>query len=524
MTDALLRLQDSSGRARQVRPSPGRTLAQALFLEGAWPKRAYCAGLGRCGLCAVRFQSDAPDPLPEELDALSAARVAQGWRLACRRPAAPGLRLELPFAFPEAGEEHQAAVLSRQPRNGLNLAVDLGTTSVHWQLEDAGGVLARGEELNPQLAAGSEVMSRLGFALESPENARALRDAVIGRLRPLVAAGRVERMCVAGNSVMTALLLGWPLESLAAAPYRLPASGGIWTSLAAHWPPVYIPPLPAPFVGADVAAGLAHVHFGMGRSPEYPFLFADMGTNGEFILALGPEECLGASVPLGPALEGVGMRHGTMAQPGAWGDFRLGPNGIAPVALPGEGPLELDASPRITGTGYLSLLALLHGLGLVDDQGRFSSGSTPLARRLAGSLREDASGRCFVLAGDVALTGRDVEELLKVKAAFNLAFSRLLREAGIAARELKAVYLAGALGGHVRLEVLQELGFAPLGMQSRMRALGNASLAGAALLLRSVEARAWIEGLSPRIRVPLLGQEQDFSAMYLQRLVLTHVP
>lgn len=526
---AFLQLRDSLGRTRLIRPSPDHTLAQAMFLAGVLPRRAYCAGLGRCGLCAVRFAADAPEPLPEEHDALSRSNLELGWRLACRRSALPGLHIELPFPFPQVASSHegpplQGPFLARAADNDLCLAVDLGTTSVHWQLVDAAGVVAQGEDLNPQLAAGSEVMSRLGFALGHPDNARMLREVIIQGLEPLVTTAQVERMCVAGNSVMTALLLGWPLEGLARAPYSLPASGGIWTKLVAHWPRAYIPPLPAPFIGADVSAGLAHIHFNLQPAPVYPYILADMGTNGEFVLALGPDDCLAASVPLGPALEGIGMRHGAAAQPGVWVDFHIKAGKIAPVALPGDSVLEPDAEPRISGTGYLRLLALLHSVGLVDDRGRFTSGRDPLSRRLGQGLKENAAGRGFFLAENVVLTGRDVEELLKVKAAFNFAFSRLLAEAGLTAIDVQAVYLAGALGAHVRLETLEDLGFVPLGMKSRMRALGNTSLAGAALLARSTKAREWLETLCPRIYTLLLGQERDFFTQYIQRLVLTHVP
>jgi len=123
----------------------------------------------------------------------------------------------------------------------------------------------------------------------------------------------------------------------------------------------------------------------------------------------------------------------------------------------------------------------------------------------------------------VFFTGRDAPELLQVKAAFNLAFSRLLAEAGLGPDDVQTLYLAGALGEHVRPAALEELGFVPPGMQPRIRALGNTSLAGASLLVRSAQARAWIEGVAPRIRVLPIGQERDFFTQYVQRLIFTYV-
>lgn len=521
----LIRLQDASGSVRLIEAAPHLTLAQVLFLENLWPRRAFCAGLGRCGLCAVRFIAPVPQPSPEDRAVFPETRLVRGWRLACRRQALPGMEVELPFGFPPSLSPPPSSAFGRETQGELSLAVDLGTTSVQWLLNDDVGVLDSGQGLNPQLAAGSEVMSRLGFALQHPDNARMLRDVVLRWLEPLARPRPrpVGRICVAGNSVMTALLLGWPLEGLAKAPYSLPHPAGFWTRPAPDWPTTYIPPLIAPFIGADVSAGLAWVHFAQGDALRYPFLLADMGTNGEFLLALRPGEYLGASVPLGPALEGIGMSHGSAALPGVWVDFRLTAGGLAPEVLPGEASSSPQETPRISGTGYLSLLARLRGIGLLDASGRFVAGDNPLARRLEAGLEQTAAGKRLALGHGVFFTARDAEELLKVKAAFNLAFSRLLTEAGLGPDDVQAVYLAGALGEHVRPAALEELGFVPLGMQPRIRALGNTSLAGAALLVRSAQARAWIEDVAPRIRVLAIGQERDFFTQYVQRLVFTYV-
>lgn len=522
-----IRLGDASGNTRLIEARPKFTLAQAIFLENLWPKRAFCAGLGRCGLCAVRFIASVPEFSPEDQAVFSEAQLTHGWRLACRRQALPGMELELPFDFPATSaptSPSSFATAVREPQGVLSLAVDLGTTSLQWRLDDEAGTLDIGQDLNPQLAAGSEVMSRLGFALQEPGNAWMLREVVLRWLEPLARScglGPLGRICVAGNSVMTALLLGWPLEGLAKAPYALPHSAGFWTKLASDWPDAYIPPLIAPFIGADVSAGLAYLHFA--HRVQYPFLLADMGTNGEFLLALKPGCYLGASVPLGPALEGIGLSYGSAALPGVWVDFRLAAGGFAPEALSGATSAVFEATPRISGTGYLSLLARLRGIGLLDAVGRFVSGDNLLAKRLWATLEETATGKRLALGRGVFLTGRDVEELLKVKAAFNLAFSRLLAEARLVPDDLKTIYLAGALGEHVRLEALEELGFVPPGLKTRIHALGNTSLAGAALLVRSGQARDWIEAMAPRIHVLPIGQEPDFFTQYVQRLIFSYV-
>ncbi|NHZ47980.1 ASKHA domain-containing protein, partial [Nitratidesulfovibrio liaohensis] len=367
--------------------------------------------------------------------------------------------------------------------------------------------------------------------------------------------GPVQGLCVAGNSAMTAILLGREVSGLAAAPYRLDYPGGtaeILPELAdlpgltgstgrAAGPEVWIPPQPAPFVGGDVGAGMAALLYGgladapgkdsasgplhpagpgpaQAASPRFPFLLADLGTNGEFVLATGPNSALVTSVALGPALEGIGLSCGGVAQPGAIASFTLGPAGLVPTVLS-----EDDGTPaaptHLCGTGYLSLLRVLLRAGLLDEDGRFvMEPHSPLARRLAASLAEVRGERRLPLPGGLHLSAGDIEEVLKVKAAFSLAYERLLAEADMPGTALYAVYLAGALGEHARPDDLETLGFLPAGVAGRTRAVGNASLRGAELLLLRPELRARINAWRTGCRVVDLTTASDFSAVFLRHM------
>ena len=329
----------------ELTATPGDSLSRAIWLSGLLPPLPLCGGLGRCGRCRVRFFSAAPLPLPAEAEAFSQLELAEGWRLACRRqvPDAGQLDIALPpeniaghaefFGMPDreqptaAGEAADRgalvaslavqipAELAPTELAPLALAVDLGTTSVYWRAvrlphtgeKSAPEIMQQGRYLNPQAGAGADIMSRLAVAQHAQGRAvlarlarQSLRRVMDGLEHSGV--GRVERLCVAANTAMTEIFLDRPVEGLCAAPYRLGHQGHEWAEVPG-FPPVYIPPLPAPFAGGDVSAGLAAL---LAADVPRPFVLADLGTNGELALVDKAGGLLLVSVPLGPALEGIG--------------------------------------------------------------------------------------------------------------------------------------------------------------------------------------------------------------------------
>lgn len=511
-----VQVTDSAGRTVQLPADGNRTLAQVVYLSGDFEAPALCSGVGRCGRCRMRFMDGAPGPTAEDTTIFPAGEIAEGWRLGCRHAALPGTRIFVPAA--PAG-----AVTATQPEGPeLLLAVDLGTTSVHWRaLDSEGNTVASGDGLNPQMGAGSEVMSRLAFAA-TKGGGQLLRAAVLDRLRCIVASlpGRAVRIAVAGNPAMTLLLLGLPTTGLAAAPYTLDERGGRVAELGDGLPATYFPPQLAPFVGGDLSAGLTALEHGP-TPPRRPYLLADMGTNGEFILALENGTQLAASVPLGPALEGAGLACGNVAGPGAVSRFRLAPQGLLAECIDGGTPTR---EAGITGAAYLSLLAILVEQGIVSEAGTFQpEGLTPLAARLASLLGKNGEEPCLRLPGGLFLSASDVEEVLKVKAAFDIACSTLLDEAGLTSGALYAVCLAGALGTHAAPRDLETLGFIPAGVRARVHAVGNTSLAGAALLLADPAARGYAESLPAGTRTLDLTGAASFGQAFVARMRFGHV-
>lgn len=578
--------ESADARPLEIEAAPGQSLSQAIWLSGQTPPQPLCGGLGRCGRCRVRFVADAPASLPAEADVFSASELAEGWRLACRRQVPDGERiaLELPqesMASPSGPEDVAATEVGHDVRHTtssslagspadisaekpvpLALAVDLGTTSVYWRSvvlsddgenENVADVGGQGCFLNPQAGAGADVMSRLAVARQ-PQGRSVLSHLVRRSLRNVVdslerkGAARVEGLCVAANTAMTDIFLDLPVDGLCAAPYRL-AHDGHETVQVPGLPSVYIPPLPAPFVGGDVSAGLAALL--AGDMPR-PFVLADLGTNGELALVDAAGRLLLASVPLGPALEGIGPQCGQLAGPGVITDFSLAPTGLeahfftrrpedamrehgghwpcpscqaVSRQAPASGLLGSTAEDGkargISATGYVSLLAVLLRTKLVRENGGFESApAMPLARRLAACLEpgKDSGGMRLRLPYGMWLCAADVEELLKVKAAFALALESLLAAAGLAPGDVAALCLAGALGEHVRAQDLETLGFLPSALAPRLRAVGNASLEGAALLARNGHMRENLAALCATARLLPLVEEKNFHQNYLRHM------
>ncbi|MCL2122620.1 MAG: ATP-binding protein, partial [Desulfovibrionaceae bacterium] len=211
--------------------------------------------------------------------------------------------------------------------------------------------------------------------------------------------------------------------------------------------------------------------------------------------------------------EGIGLRHGNVAENGAVHAFSLGPAGLQASVIGGGEPRSVCA------TGYLSLIRILLQQGLLGVEGAFRREvHTPLAGLLAERVRDAIGGPRFRLTENMDLDAHDVEAILAVKAAFSLTLERLLAHADISSARLCRVFVAGALGRHVKTDDLEALGFFPSGLGARLTPIGNSSLAGAELFLREPAWREKILHWARSCSTPNLTEEQDFHAGYMRHM------
>jgi uncharacterized 2Fe-2S/4Fe-4S cluster protein (DUF4445 family) len=319
--------------------------------------------------------------------------------------------------------DHEIVGLLQSGRQMLEVAVDLGTTTLAGYLLslETSQVVARRGVMNPQIAYGEDVMSRIGHAMEGPENASTLQRAVVDAISEMVVeltteAGaspdQVVEYVVVGNTAMHHLFLGLPVRQLGHAPYIAAISEamdvkardlGLPSSAGAY---VHLLPNIAGFVGADHVAMLLATQLAEMKGTAVAL---DIGTNTEISLAHNGE-IFCCSCASGPAFEGAHLHDGMRAAPGAIERVRIAGGKLAVQTV--------DHAPAvgICGSGVLDAIAQLRLDGQLDVRGRFKDRSLP---------RSEKDGEMFVLVPasrsgigrDIVLTRQDVNQVQLAKAA-----------------------------------------------------------------------------------------------------------
>jgi uncharacterized 2Fe-2S/4Fe-4S cluster protein (DUF4445 family) len=242
-------------------------LQDALFAQGV---EFPCGGRGRCKGCRIKLLGGSLPLTAEEKRLFTRAKLADGWRLACRGQANGDLKIEV--AQWELAILVDDSVFAFTPQEGLGVAVDLGTTTVVAQLLDlrTGHVLAVRMALNAQAKHGADIMSRVEFAAHSGGQA-VLKKLIREQLGRLIAglltatnvnACELKNIVIVGNTVMHHLFCGLSAEPLSRHPFE-PAQDGlqIFQADALGWkhpgkPTVRFLPCLGSFVGSDRRIGL----------------------------------------------------------------------------------------------------------------------------------------------------------------------------------------------------------------------------------------------------------------------------
>ncbi len=443
---------------RVIEAAQGAPLKDELFAHGV---EFPCGGRGKCRRCRVRVLAGELPPTPDDQRLLRSEDIGAGWRLACHARATADVTLDI--------AQWDAAILADDtafeftPRDGLGIAVDLGTTTLVAQLVDlcTGRVLAVRTGLNPQAVHGADIMTRVEYAVRDggqPALERLIRERIGEMACALLPAGaRVERITIAGNTVMHHLFCGVDVEPLSHVPFE-PENDGLIAFDAAElgWQTggtVAFLPCLGGFVGSDILAGVlaAKIHAG-----DALLGLIDLGTNGEIVFG-NRDRIVCASAAAGPAFEGGRISWGMRAATGAIVEVAASEGALSCTVLGGG-----DAR-GICGSGLVDAAAAALELGLVQPGGRVANGPIPLA-------------------GPVALTQRDIRELQLAKAAVAAGIRIILDRLGRKAEEVERVYLAGAFGNYVNRTSARRIGLFDF-PEEKIEPAGNTALLGAKMAL-----------------------------------------
>ncbi len=477
----------------------GTPLRSLLFSHGI---EFPCGGNGACRGCRIKvLEGSLPVNLIQE-SILSKQELAQGWRLACQCTLDGDLFLEVaqwdtPFLSDESFVEFS-------PREGLGVAVDVGTTTIVAQLLDfrTGTVLSVQSGLNQQAVHGADVMSRIDAAVNrghGDELTSIIRQQIGAMIWTLVRSAdadpaRIIGIVLVGNSVMHHLFGGLDCQPLSRYPFvpthpeelNFAPTDLSWNpALQAH---VRFLPLLGGFVGSDILAGILAT--AMHERPG-PTCLIDLGTNGEIVIG-SKEGLVCCSTAAGPAFEGARISMGMRAATGA----------IAGVTFDGSG-LQCDVigggEPRgVCGSGLVDAVAALLDWEKVEPSGL-----------LAGKAKSVA------LSGDIRLSQADIRELQLAKGAIAAGVNILAEESGIPLEAIETVYLAGAFGNYVNRVSGRRIGLLEFPPE-RVVPSGNTALRGAKrALLADVRTFDAIVG---RVRHVPLNAHPHFQDYYVREM------
>jgi uncharacterized 2Fe-2S/4Fe-4S cluster protein (DUF4445 family) len=410
-------------------------------------------------------------------------------------------------------------------------AVDLGSTTIVVYLWDlvSGKVIAVASNYNKQISCGEDILARVNFARKNGiiKLQTLAAESINTALTAASNTAGIDRediyeVVVAGNTVMTHMLLGIDPAYIIAEPYvpvvqralsvaasRIGIAGNENCGLFAF-------PAVSDFIGGDIIADI--LSCGMSKQEEISLL-VDIGTN--FEVVLGNKEwmfsCAGAA---GPALEGGEVLFGMRANPGAIEKIT-----VDPFTLNTFYSTINNIKPRgITGSGLIDLLAELISACVIDRTGRINVSVENKRIRSGQHVPE------FVVAWanetdigkDIVITENDIKNLIMSKASIHAACVTLMKEAGVTRHDISTIYFAGAFGNYLDKKNATIIGLIPEIEINRIKNIGNGAVTGANLALINRRERKTLDEIASRIAYIELNAEPSFMDEYTSSTFIPH--
>ena len=397
--------------------------------------------------------------------------------------------------------------------NHYGLAVDYGSTTIVMRLMnmDTGKIIAEEKQVNGQVAYGTDILTRITYALESQAHKEDLHQVTCDTFRLLleklqektgIATKTLPAMVISGNTTMIHFLLKLDAWTVFASPYAPVCTQpgflfGQELGLAFDGL-VFIMPSASNYIGGDIVSGLLQLDI---HKRSETSLFFDIGTNGELVIG-NQEWMLAGAGAAGPALEGYISKYGMRAAPGAIDHVKIQGTELTYTTI--------DALPPIgiCGSGIIDLLAQMRLNGWID---------------IAGALNPEASSNIQLFDGEYAavyaymaegtpltFSQTDINQYLDTKAAAYTMMECLLDEVGTKMEDIDRLYLSGAFPAHSDLEAAITIGIFPDLPREKYACIANTSLEGATILLTDKTRMEDVKLLSEDLHCLQFASVPDF--------------
>ena len=486
-----------------------RFAVQALLLSEIIKGEKPCGGHGKCGKCKVIAQGELSPITDIEQQLLSEIELKQGVRLACLTTALGDCEIKTLNQW-EGGQIVADGVLPSfelQPAfSQYGVAIDIGTTTLVGRLYNPqGAILSVVSNLNPQKEWGADVISRIEVALKGKDKAltTAIRTAINDIIFTLatqanIATTDIDGAVITGNTVMLSFLVEESVELFSHAPFEAKRLFGETLTAAElelsnlHFnTSIYLPPCISAFVGADNTCAILASEL---TKKTMPTMLVDIGTNGEMAL-WNKGKLTVCSTAAGPAFEGVGITMGMRGVEGAL-DKIINLNGVLQAHVIGE------VEPKgICGSGLVDAVACM-----IDNQRLDES----------GFLEEPP----YFIQGNVKITQKDIRMFQLAKSAICAGLMTLMENDNLSALEISQLFIAGGFGSYLNMGNAAKIGLLPKGLAEHSKVIGNAALAGAAMILLNKDFRIEAETLTKNAVTLELSSNSIFSDFYMTGMTL----
>lgn len=490
---------------KKISAERGKTLSE--ITGGEKP----CGGHGKCGKCKVIVKGEVSALTETEKHLLSPKETAAGVRLGCMAHMLGNCKITT-ISRNESLRVVSDSVVSKFELNPVferyGVAIDIGTTTLAARIYNTKGeILGSASSANPQQKHGTDVISRIEAALggNATQLAISIRQAVDDIISKIALTAKVDTkkidgVVTTGNTVMMALLTKESAEPFSHAPFNITRLFGetltaceLELQSLSEQTPVYIPPCISAFVGADTVCAILATGLCKNRSA----MLADIGTNGELALWHNGKLTV-CSTAAGPAFEGVGICMGMRCADGAIDRVYVENGELKAHIINNSQPIG------ICGSGLVDAAACMLDLNMIDEN---------------GYLEDDK----FVIRQPVYITPKDIRMLQLAKSAISAGISTLIENAKSSASDISTLYIAGGFGSYLNKENAAKIGLIPKAMYRAVKAVGNAALGGAAMMLLNKKARDIALCLAKDAVTVELSTDPLFSEKYILSMPLKEI-